>query len=107
LHFHPETSVQIFLLLDCDLFPDRKMQALFDASGGKINSTRYVAGVGDTPRINQQEETVKSEAGLREPLRTPVSSGWSGTDTSPRSRIGQTDNDGYPGALHFLERGYG
>jgi predicted nucleotidyltransferase component of viral defense system len=39
---------------------------------GANNSTQYVAVVGYTSLINQQEETVKIEAGLREPLLTQV-----------------------------------
>lgn len=42
---------------------------------GANNSTQYVAVVGYTSLINQQEETVKIEAGLREPLLTQVSIG--------------------------------
>jgi len=42
---------------------------------GANNSTQYVAVVGYTSLINQQEETVKIEAGLREPLLTSVSIG--------------------------------
>ena len=39
---------------------------------GANNSTQYVAVVGYTSMINQQEEMVKIEAGLREPLLTQV-----------------------------------
>jgi len=39
---------------------------------GANNSTQYVAIVGYTSLINQQEETIKVEAGLREPLLTQV-----------------------------------
>jgi predicted nucleotidyltransferase component of viral defense system len=39
---------------------------------GANNSPQYVAVVGYTSLINQQEETVKIEAGLREPLLTQV-----------------------------------
>ena len=39
---------------------------------GANTSTQYVAVVGYTSLINQQEETVKIEAGLREPLLTQV-----------------------------------
>ena len=39
---------------------------------GANNSTQYVAVVGYTSLINQHEETVKIETGLREPLLTPV-----------------------------------
>jgi predicted nucleotidyltransferase component of viral defense system len=39
---------------------------------GANNSTQYVAVVGYTSLINQQEETVKIEAGLREPLLKQV-----------------------------------
>lgn len=39
---------------------------------GANNSTQYVAVVGYTSLINQQEETVKIEAGLREPLLMQV-----------------------------------
>ncbi|MEW6668380.1 MAG: nucleotidyl transferase AbiEii/AbiGii toxin family protein [Thermodesulfobacteriota bacterium] len=39
---------------------------------GANNSTQYVAVVGYTSLINQQEETVKIETGLREPLLTEV-----------------------------------
>lgn len=39
---------------------------------GANNSTQYVAVVGYTSLLNQQEETVKIEAGLREPLLTQV-----------------------------------
>jgi len=39
---------------------------------GANNSTHYNAVVAYTSRVGQQEETVKIEAGLREPLLTPV-----------------------------------
>lgn len=39
---------------------------------GANSSTQYVAVVGYTSLMNQQEETVKIEAGLREPLLTQV-----------------------------------
>jgi predicted nucleotidyltransferase component of viral defense system len=39
---------------------------------GANNSTQYVAVVGYSSLINQQEETVKIEAGLREPILTQV-----------------------------------
>jgi predicted nucleotidyltransferase component of viral defense system len=39
---------------------------------GANNSTQYVAVVGYTSLINRQEETVKIEVGLREPLLTQV-----------------------------------
>jgi predicted nucleotidyltransferase component of viral defense system len=39
---------------------------------GANNSTQYVAVVGYTSLINQREETIKIEAGLREPLLTQV-----------------------------------
>ncbi len=42
---------------------------------GANNSTQYAAVVTYTSLINQQEETIKIEAGLREPLLAPVSLG--------------------------------
>jgi predicted nucleotidyltransferase component of viral defense system len=42
---------------------------------GANNSTQYVAVIGYTSLINRQEETVKIEVGLREPLLTQVLAG--------------------------------
>jgi len=39
---------------------------------GANNSTQYVAVVGYTSLISPQEETIRIEAGLREPLLTPI-----------------------------------
>jgi len=39
---------------------------------GANNSTQYIAVVGYSSLIRQQEETIKIEVGLREPLLTPV-----------------------------------
>jgi len=43
-----------------------------DPLKGANNSTQYIAVVGYSSMIRQQEETVKIEVGLREPLLTPV-----------------------------------
>ena len=42
------------------------------AVSGANNSTQYNAVVAYTSRIGQQEETIKIEAGVREPLMTPA-----------------------------------
>jgi predicted nucleotidyltransferase component of viral defense system len=42
---------------------------------GANNSTQYIAVVGYPSLMRQQEETIKIEVGLREPLLTPVLSG--------------------------------
>jgi len=42
---------------------------------GANNSTQYVATVGYTSLVSRQEETIKIEVGLREPLLTPVLNG--------------------------------
>ena len=42
------------------------------AVSGANNSTQYNAVVAYTSRVGQQEETIKIEAGLREPLMTPA-----------------------------------
>ena len=42
---------------------------------GANNSTQYIAVVGYPSLIRQQEETIKIEVGLREPLLTPVVNG--------------------------------
>ncbi len=48
---------------------------------GANNSTQYTAVIGYTSLLNQQEETIKIEVGLREPLLTPV------LDTSARTLL--------------------
>ena len=48
---------------------------LIDPLKGANNSTQYIAVVGYPSLIRQQEETVKIEVGLREPLLTPVVKG--------------------------------
>jgi predicted nucleotidyltransferase component of viral defense system len=45
---------------------------LVDPLRGANNSTQYIAVVGYPSLIRQQEETIKIEVGLREPLLTPV-----------------------------------
>jgi predicted nucleotidyltransferase component of viral defense system len=45
---------------------------LIDPLKGANNSTQYIAVVGYPSLIRQQEETIKIEVGLREPLLTPV-----------------------------------
>jgi predicted nucleotidyltransferase component of viral defense system len=46
---------------------------------GANNSTQYVALIGYTSLLSRQEETVKIEVGLREPLLTPVFNGMART----------------------------
>jgi predicted nucleotidyltransferase component of viral defense system len=46
---------------------------------GANNSTQYLASVGYRSLLGQQEETVKIEVGLREPLLTPVFKGMART----------------------------
>jgi len=48
---------------------------LIDPLKGANNSTQYIAVVGYPSLIRQQEETIKIEVGLREPLLTPVVNG--------------------------------
>jgi len=48
---------------------------LIDPLKGANNSTQYIAVVGYPSLIRQQEETIKIEVGLREPLLTPVMNG--------------------------------
>jgi hypothetical protein len=48
---------------------------LIDPLKGANNSTQYIAVVGYPSLIRQQEETIKIEVGLREPLLTPVVKG--------------------------------
>ena len=48
---------------------------LIDPLKGANNSTQYIAVVGYPSVIRQQEETIKIEVGLREPLLTPVVKG--------------------------------
>jgi len=48
---------------------------LIDPLKGANNSTQYIAVVGYPSLIRQQEETVKIEVGLREPLLTPMVKG--------------------------------
>jgi predicted nucleotidyltransferase component of viral defense system len=48
---------------------------LVDPLKGANNSTQYVAIVRYSSLIRQQEETIKIEVGLREPLLTPVMKG--------------------------------
>jgi len=45
---------------------------LVDPLKGANNSTQYIAVVGYSSLVRQQEETIKIEVGLREPLLTPV-----------------------------------
>jgi predicted nucleotidyltransferase component of viral defense system len=45
---------------------------LVDPLKGANNSTQYIAVVGYSSLIRRQEETIKIEVGLREPLLTPV-----------------------------------
>ena len=45
---------------------------LIDPLKGANNSTQYIAVIGYSSLIRQQEETIKIEVGLREPLLTPV-----------------------------------
>ena len=46
---------------------------------GANNSTQYVALIGYTSLLSRQEETIKIEVGLREPLLTPVFNGMART----------------------------
>jgi len=48
---------------------------LVDSLQGANNSTQYIAVVGYSSLIRRQEETIKIEVGLREPLLTPVVNG--------------------------------
>ncbi|MDD5170666.1 MAG: nucleotidyl transferase AbiEii/AbiGii toxin family protein, partial [Syntrophales bacterium] len=48
---------------------------LIEPLKGANNSTQYVAVIGYTSLINRQEETIKIEVGLREPLLTEIISG--------------------------------
>jgi len=48
---------------------------LVDPLQGANNSTQYIAVFGYPSLIHQQEETIKIEVGLREPLLTPVMNG--------------------------------
>lgn len=48
---------------------------LVDPLQGANNSTQYIAVIGYSSLIHRQEETIKIEVGLREPLLTPVMNG--------------------------------
>lgn len=52
---------------------------VIDALRGANRSTQYLAAVGYSSVLNQQEETIKIEVGLREPLLMPVFHGLART----------------------------
>lgn len=61
--------------IEADLKPFRIVEPLRGAN----NSTQYVACIGYPSLLSGQEETVKIEVGLREPLLMPVSNGMART----------------------------
>ncbi|MDA8125654.1 MAG: nucleotidyl transferase AbiEii/AbiGii toxin family protein [Deltaproteobacteria bacterium] len=61
--------------IEADLKPFRMVEPLRGAN----NSTQYVAAIAYPSLLSGQEETVKIEVGLREPLLTPVHSGQART----------------------------